>query len=852
MVKSLAARLTGALQKAITAHLEWIYRITTTRPLRVTVVALFCLSAAAVSIATLPFEADVFKLFPARQGPLRLFLDSLEWSGSAREAYFLIEGERNRLVPEAESFAGRLKALRVDGAPAFARVTYRTFDPSETRNFADFAGYAALHPQLFLLPADVDGYVARLSPEAMARSLRRAKTELASQAGMGMRDLIAADPLYMRDLILPRLKRGSQALDLDPTSPYFLSRDGRVLIMIAEPARPVQDVAFARKLVAAIDTARHGAQVHISCTGAHLAAVSDEKVMKGNIIACILSSLAVVLALFYFTYRRILPTLLIPLILLFGVALALGTAGLFLASVNIISFAFTALIIGLGTDYSIHIYDRFYSERCAGSASHRALRLAMVDTGLGVFTAGTTTALPFLALAISDVRALFELGILVGLGVLFSMYATFFFLPPLILFSERRFPHAPYKPLSTFGLGAVWDMAGRRSRLVAGTALLLVLSLAAASFSIAFEGELKNLQPRHSEAFLTQEKIEKHLSLAPKQMLVAVEGDNLPDLLVRGSAVERLAEKYRRQGELTDFSSLGEVLNDRQQQEEIAARLARFLAPLAPGRALRGALEREGFALEQFAPAIAGVAGLKDLRPVPAAEAIARLAASPLRGIVERHLIREKNGRSHLLFYLYYRANGFHQEAFLRELAAADPTARATSVDLVGSQLAGAVKRSFAWGFLLGGTLVLFLLVVHFESLAGVLSSLLPVFAGVIAMLGIMALSGQRINFMNAMVLVTILGMGSDYGLHVFHRAGGGTADAQRGNFIQAGRAVFLSALTTIAGFGSLAFTDYGAMSSIGWATNYGVGATAFLALVALPAFLHLRAARTVGSHDED
>jgi predicted RND superfamily exporter protein len=614
--------------------------------------------------------------------------------------------------------------------------------------------------------------------------------------------------------------------------------------MIAEPARPVQDIAFARKLVAAIDETRRGAKVHISCTGAHLAAVSDERVMKGNIVGCILSSLAVVLTLFYLTYRRILPTLLIPLILLYGVALALGTAGLFFASVNIISFAFTALIIGLGTDYSIHLYDRFYSERCAGRERHEALRLALVDTGLGVFTAAATTALPFLALAISDVRALFELGILVGLGVLFSMYATFFFLPPILLYSERRFPGAHYKPLPTFGLGAVWDMAGRRSRTVAGVALLLVIFLIVASFYTAFEGELKNLQPRHSEAFLTQEKIEKHLSLSPKQMLVAVEGENLPELLARGGAVEQLAEKYRQRGELTAFSSLGEVLNDRQRQEEITVRLARSLTPLAPGQALRRALEREGFAPERFEPAITGVAALKDARPVPAAEAIARLSASPLRGIVDRHLIREKSGRCHLLFYLYYQGSAFHQEAFLRELASADPAARATSVDLVSSQLAASVKRSFAWGFLLGGALVLFLLVVHFESLAGVASSLVPVFSGGIAMLGIMALSGQRINFMNAMVLITILGMGSDYGLHIFHRTGGGTAGFQRGEFIQAGRAVFLSALTTIAGFGSLAFTDYGAMSSIGWATNYGVGATALLALVALPAFLHLQARR--------
>ncbi|HEX5772706.1 MAG TPA: MMPL family transporter, partial [Geomobilimonas sp.] len=107
------------------------------------------------------------------------------------------------------------------------------------------------------------------------------------------------------------------------------------------------------------------------------------------------------------------------------------------------------------------------------------------------------------------------------------------------------------------------------------------------------------------------------------------------------------------------------------------------------------------------------------------------------------------------------------------------------------------------------------------------------------------------INFMNAMVLVTILGMGSDYGLHVVHRLSGATGDERREQFVQSGRAVLLSALTTIAGFGSLAFTDYAALSSIGWATNFGIGATMLFSLAALPAFMEGGRRRMPHKNDE-
>jgi uncharacterized protein len=844
------ARLTSALRSAIAAHLRWVCRVSSTKPLRVLLVSFLFLLLASLSLLNTRFESDVFKLFPSRQGPLRLLLDTLEWSGNAQEAYFLLEGETEPLLREGESFASRLKALRVAGAPAFTKVAYRMFDPGEVAAFADVIGYATARPQLFLAPERTPEYAARLQPQSMDSSLKRAQTELASQAGIALRDLIARDPLYLRDLILPRLRQGTQSLDLDPNSPYFLSRDGRVLIIVAQTARPVQDMEFARKLAAAINETRQGYSVKISCTGAHLSAVIDEATMKKDMLACIVSSLFVVLGLFYFTYRRVLPTLLIPLILLWSVALALGTAGLLLPSVHIISFAFMSLIIGLGTDYSIHIYDRYYSERSAGRGVAEALELAMVDTGQGVFTAALTTAIPFFALMISEVRALSELGLLVGLGVIFAMYATLFFLPALLVFSAGRFRPAAWQPLPGFGLAALWNLSRRTPRLTAFLSLLLIACLAGAGFFIRFEGELKNLQPKRSEAFLTQEKIVKHLSISPKQTLLAVDGADLDAVLARGAKVEALLRDYRTRGELTAYSSLGQVLNDQAAQQEVLEKLAAELSGSVPEVELRHALERNGFAPGQFQDALHALASLPDARPIAYSEALARLTASPLRGVVDRHLMKGE-GRYHELFYLYYREAEFKQQLFLQDLARIDPAARATSEDLVSRQLAGSVLISFTWGFVLGGAIVLFLLVVHFRTVAGLFYSLYPVLGGVIAMLGMMALTGMRVNFMNAMVLVTILGMGSDYGLHLAHRVNAGQEEDRRRQFVQAGRAVLLSALTTIAGFGSLAFSDYGALASIGSATNYGVGATAILALASLPAFMALWGGHTTLSTEK-
>lgn len=820
----------------IRRHLAWLHRIATTRPGATLAVSLLLCILAAASIATTRFESDVFQLFPARSGPLKLLLDTLRWTGSSNEAYFLLEGEPATLAPEAERFAGRLRGLVIDGHPAFKRVTYRLYEEADAAPFASFVGRAVLAPQLFLPPDQLPSYLQRLAPAGQVAALNTTVTALASQAGMGMTELLTADPLGLRDMILPRLKKGGQALDLDTTSPYFLSRDGQVLIMIAEPARPVQDMDFARRLAAGINLARQGAGVTISCAGAHVSAAIDEASMKQEIISCILSSLVVVLALFYGTYRRWLPTLLLPLIISWGVVVALGIACALLASVHIIAFAFMALIIGLGTDYSVHLYDRFHMERSTGLDRDAALELACVDTGHGIFTAAATTALPFLCLAFAEVRALAELGLLVGLGVIATMYATFLFLPPLLVFMERKWPEARYAPLPGFGLGTVWRLTGRHATAIRGGAIIAVLVTVALATGITFEGELKNLQPRHSEAFLTQEKIEKHLAISPKQLLVAIEGTDRDALLQQGGALDRLAERYLREGKLTDYSSLGMLVNDQSAQRAVSEGVRRALAGRNLARETKQNLERAGFAPDPFAPFLSGMAGLDGATELPIATGIDLLSASPLKGVVSRHLHHDEAGY-HLLAFLHYRGDEFPVGAFMAELHREVPGARATSIDLVSRQLTELVRHSFLRGALLGGLLVLFLLFTHFSGLTGIFAALFPVLAGVSAMLGIMAGVNMGINFMNAMVLVTILGMGSDYGLHIAHRVGAVIDREQEAMFVQSGRAVLLSALTTIAGFGSLAFADYGALASLGWATNFGISATAIFSLVALPAF---------------
>ncbi len=826
----------GQVNRLTVRHLCWIERTTRRAPRLLIAIFLFMVLLSFCALRTIRFDTDIFHLFPAHRPAMGLMLDSLTWSGGSRDAYFLLEGDPALLPIEAARLAGRLRALQVAGGPAFKRVTYRIYEQSEERRFIDLVGFAASHPAAFVPPEQMVPLAARFTPQGIDQALGRLTAQLAGAfGGSGVR-LTVADPLGVRELFLPRLKRGSQALNLDTTSPYFLSRDGRVLIMIAEPVRPVDDMAFARSLVNGINRARQGLKVKVSCAGAHISAVLDEAAMKANILSCVLSSLFVVLGIFYGVYRRLLPTLMIPLILGIGVLFALGTAALFLTGIHIISFAFMALIIGLGTDYSIHLYDRFQTERTAGATTDEAIQMAVVDTGQGLFTAAMTTALPFLALGWSEVRALSELGILVGLGVIYSLYATLLLMPILLRATDG--PARYYRPLPALGMGRLWRFTGQRPRLLFWIAAGVLLLGALSAIGISFDGELKNLQPRHSEAFKAQELVERHLNLAPRSLLVALDAPRQDEALRHSRPVEALAERLTARGELQAWSGIGQAINGETIQRHLIERLRRIKKPAAT---IAEKLAVRGFAIAPFTPYLTMLQAGSLTTPVPSTTLIHRLAASPLRGVVDRHLVQDHSGW-HALTYLYYRPGQLHLRAFLQQLHRVAPEARVTGTDLISAELLAAVRHSAILGVSLGGGLVLLLLLVHFRNFAGITASLGPVLLGTVAMVGAMALLGMRLNFMNIMVLVTIIGMGSDYGLHIQHRCSATDPARQEAAFIQSGRSVLLSALTTIAGFGSLAFTDYGAMSSIGWATNLGIGFTAAAALALVPALLQQRA----------
>jgi predicted RND superfamily exporter protein len=148
------------------------------------------------------------------------------------------------------------------------------------------------------------------------------------------------------------------------------------------------------------------------------------------------------------------------------------------------------------------------------------------------------------------------------------------------------------------------------------------------------------------------------------------------------------------------------------------------------------------------------------------------------------------------------------------------------------------LKRSYeqaAWYALMA---IIVMLVLHFRSPGVVMLALLPVGIGSLWLLGFMGAFGVPFNPANIMILPLVVGIGVTNGIHILNRF----AEEQRPDIFarSTGKAVLVSGLTAIAGFGTLILAKHQGIRSLGEVMSAGLFACMIAALTVLPAILSL------------
>jgi hydrophobe/amphiphile efflux-3 (HAE3) family protein len=136
-------------------------------------------------------------------------------------------------------------------------------------------------------------------------------------------------------------------------------------------------------------------------------------------------------------YRNLFKAM-IPII---PVVLIIGVSSLIMVGMDIaftpITATLGALVLGMGSEMTIMVMERYLEEREIGLTKKDAMALSIQKIGKAVLASGLTTIGGFAALLFSDFVILQDFGFMTVINISLALMSTFIVLPPLIVLFDR-------------------------------------------------------------------------------------------------------------------------------------------------------------------------------------------------------------------------------------------------------------------------------------------------------------------------------------------------------------------------------------------------------------------------------
>jgi uncharacterized protein len=562
--------------------------------------------------------------------------------------------------------------------------------------------------------------------------------------------------------------------------------------------------------------------------------------------------------------------------LLLGVACTAGYATLVVGRLNPASIAFAVLFIGLGVDFTIHLGMVWVEELRAGGDLESGLDRAVRATGPALVLCALTTAIGFLAFLPTPYQGVSELGIISAGGMAIVLFLTLTLFPVLVAWRLRgaslervraRRPWsvplpAPRHPLLICAVAAVVGAFGLwlapRTELETNVVALrnphtesvqafrdlldsegntpwyldmLAPDLETARRLAAQVGKLPEVRRAITLAdYVPRDQDEKLEMLSDVALMLDLpEGTATPQpppdpeetvATLRDLAAFLDVEPVR-------YGASGLARSARMLRDELLHFLAQIGAERDPAAAL-ASLEHE---LVGTLPA-----ELARLRRSLDVQRVTRDDLPP--GLVRRMLAPDGQARVQV-----FPAGDIRDRdamvRFVEAVRAQWPDITGLPVNLVASSYVtwDSLRQAFLWALAAIAALLLAL----WRRPSEVVIALVPLLLAVAVTAALTVLLDRPLNFINICVLPLLLGIGVDSGVHMVHRAK--RLPESGGELLNSttAQAVFFSAATTLASFGTLITSDHRGIASLGELLVVGMTLTLVANLVVLPALVVLR-----------
>ncbi len=612
-------------------------------------------------------------------------------------------------------------------------------------------------------------------------------------------------------------------------SQYILTKEKNGVILKLYPAGVITDVEFSQQLLQYLDRTidtinptNYHPSLRYSYKGPFKNSANQITIIMQDLRSTAVYSILGVLLLISFYFRQVFASIFITIPLLMGLAWTFGITYFVIGSLNMITVGLFAILFGLGIDFGIHIFARYREARRRGTDVLEALSETVVHTGSALTTTAITTAIAFYSLMLTDFKGFSEFGFIVGTGILFSLVTMVLICPAFIMLADRL----NIIKLSTHQTP---DYLLRLGKYPLPLATILVGTLIA-SYSvyhlteIDFEYDFSKLKPR---PLIKQDQASLPESLKESRSPAIILTENYTDAM---EVVETLKSIKQANGDSSTIKSIKSVYSvlPKQQKEKLEI-VNKIRSILNSNESLFDKDQQSK--VDSLRPYLnVERLSLYDL-PDDLTNEFKSKTGEILSFVAINAAVQLKDGRNAIKF-----ANE------IREIRTpSDKVYYASSSHIIIAEMLNVMLRDSKIAVVLTLFVITAVLMIDLRSLADTLLVLTPLLTALVWITGVMYVFEIKLNLYNMVAFPTVIGMGIDNGVHVFHRYKEIGKGSLRLVLRTTGYALLATSLTTMVGFSGLVPAHHPALTSIGILSLIGLGCCFVTSVTILPALLQIR-----------
>jgi predicted RND superfamily exporter protein len=817
----------------------------------------------------LRLNLSLFSLLPSDRPEVQRFFEITEEVGFQSLLISVITVDETLDMSTITEFVDTLAEQYAEN-PMISKVDYQR-GPEQLLNIFDTL---LPHIPLLLTAENMEKLSENLTNENIEQKIHENRQLLMAPLGQAGKHMLTLDPLGLGDLFFSTLQIPFQQKGGSNETGLYRTRNNRTYFMFLTPTEPPQDLAFSKKLMQEVDAmekqvlgevSKHldfsETAIHVRHTGGYPIAVKDEALTRLDIKVTLITSFVCVMLLFFISFRTPGILLLVGVPLVMSLLWTIGFAGIVFQHLNILTCLFACVLIGLGIDFAIHVVNRFFDPEIAGLDDLSRLEATFQEAGMGIFIGGITTAMAFYAVGLSDFKGFRELGLLTGTGILFCLLAMLILLPAGLVWTSSTGRLHGKSTLAGFFLTPLLTSIKRHPErtlilTALGTGVLVTIG-----FQVHFDDNLKNFRPSDSKVLQLQDQVTTWLGGSTATVLLTITGSSEEDVMNREGSMVRSLQSMQERGDISRIISTSQFLLSPAMQKHNIAWMQSHPEIFDLDRirqSFESSLKKYGFRttglydryMEQLGE---GFSSQSVLLP-------SQLRTSSVSPILNR-LTFQKNNQFTAIIYIYppvdlwsYTDTSRFKNRIIQNLSQAgvNPASfHLTGANLLTGELKRLILQNLKTSLVLASLCIVVILWVYYRDISHLLFSVLPLLIGMSLLMGFMALFQVDFNFLNIMVIPMIIGIGIDDGVHFTNTFRHPDYHSPLRGWFQTGRAVVLTSLTTIAGFGSITLSHYPGLKSMGIVAVIGIAGCLFGSIVLMPAIFEIHD-RRIKKHQKE